>query len=330
MIIEGIVIQADLWDILNKLRQHLSELNFPLLQTMRDTPGNIMVSCPYHKDGQERRPSAGIKKDDGTFHCFACGQTHTLCEVISYCFGYKNDYLGKVGLKWLLKNFVTVGVEDRPKLDLDFSRIHISEKPEYVSEEELDKYRVYHPYMWKRKMTPEVVALFDVGYDSETDCLTFPVRDAFGNCLFVARRSVKTKFFNYPQDVKKPLYGIYELWQNYGLDKVYPPILICESMIDCITSWVYGQPAVALNGLGNDYQFKQLNEIPARAFILATDNDSAGQKAKERIAKNIKTKTKYEFIFPYGKKDINDLTEEEFKNAKLRIYASCKDKRNML
>ena len=320
MIVSGNIISADLIDVLDKLRQQLSALNIPLLQKITDTPDNIMVCCPYHKDGQERRPSAGIKKSDGTFHCFACGETHTLCEVISYCFGYKNDYFGSIGLNWLLKNFATIGIEDRPDIKLNFSREEVKETPQYVSEEELDKYRVYHPYMWKRKMTPEVVALFDVGYDKETDCLTFPVRDAFGNCLFVARRSVKTKFFNYPQGVEKPLYGIYELWETYGLAKLYPSILICESMIDCITSWVYGTPAVALNGLGNDYQFKQLNEIPTRAFILATDNDDAGRKAKERIHRNIKTKFCYDFVFPEGKKDINDLTEEEFTSAKFRLY----------
>ena len=37
----------------------------------------------------------------------------------------------------------------------------------YVSEEELESYRFYHPYMWERKLTPEVVDKFDIGYDKE-------------------------------------------------------------------------------------------------------------------------------------------------------------------
>lgn len=45
------------------------------------TPKDIMVSCPFHKDGQERKPSCGIKRFDddkgvaGQLHCFSCRRT---------------------------------------------------------------------------------------------------------------------------------------------------------------------------------------------------------------------------------------------------------------
>ena len=84
------------------------------------------------------------------------------------------------------------------------------------------------------------------GYDINTDCITFPVRDKNGNCLFVARRSVNYKYFNYPQTVEKPVYGIYELYQ---LKKFPKEIYICESMIDCCYLWTFQRYAVALNGL---------------------------------------------------------------------------------
>jgi DNA primase len=334
MLINNIPFGADLGDILSELQLQLKANNIPLLQTMKDTPDNIMVSCPYHKGGQERRPSAGILKTDGTFHCFTCGETHTLQEVISYCFGHTDDIIGGFGWEWLLKNFLTVSVEERKSIDLDFSRNRpVDNVHNFVDESELDKYREYHPYMWKRKMTPEVVDIFDIGYDKKTDCITFPVRDIKGNCLFVARRSVKTKFFNYPSGVEKPVYGLYELTQafttyyddvhgsatvnNYAwMQKTFDEIIICESMIDAITCWVYGKYAVALNGLGNDLQFRQLNGMPCRKFILATDNDEAGKKARKRLRTYIKNKIITEYVFPPGKKDINDLSFEEFTNLR--------------
>lgn len=282
---------------------------------MRDTPDNIMVSCPYHKGGQERRPSAGILKTDGTFHCFTCGETHSLQEVISYCFGHTDDIVGGFGWEWLLKNFLTVSVEERKAVELDFSRNKSYQQSvdKYVDNSELDKYREYHPYMWERKMTPDVVEIFDVGYDRDSKCITFPVRDIMGNCLFVARRSVVSKFFNYPSGTEKPVYGLYEL---SCLDTYPKEVIICESMIDAITCWVYGKYAVALNGLGNDLQFAQLNKMPCRKFILATDNDEAGQKARKRLRTYIKNKLITEYVFPKGKKDINDLTLEEFTNLR--------------
>ena len=315
MLINNIPFGADLGDILSELQLQLKANNIPLLNAMRDTPDNIMVSCPYHKGGQERRPSAGISKRDGIFHCFTCGETHSLQEVISHCFGHTDDIVGGFGWEWLLKNFLTVSVEERKSIDLDFSR-NKSYQPnvnKYVDESELDKYRYYHPYMWKRKMNTNVVDIFDIGYDEDTECITFPVRDINGNCLFVARRSVKTKFFNYPSGTEKPVYGLYELSKLAAYPK---EIIICESMIDAITCWVYGKYAVALNGLGNDLQFSQLNKMPCRKFILATDNDEAGKKARKRLRTYIKNKLITEYVFPEGKKDINDLSLEEFSNLR--------------
>ena len=206
---------------------------------------------------------------------------------------------------------MTVHVEERKDVALDFSRTpnsSVSTLPT-VTEEELDSYRVYHPYMWRRRMTPEVIDIFDIGYDEKTQSITFPVRDRSGVCLFVARRSVNTKFFNYPEGVTKPLYGLYELYQ---LDEFPKQVIVCESMIDAITCWVYGKYAVALNGLGNSVQMVQLSQMPCRQLVLATDNDEAGRAARKRIRKYVRGKIITQIVFPEGKKDINDLTKEEF------------------
>lgn len=313
MIINNVPFETDLLTILEELRSQLTANGITLFHSMRDTPDNIQVCCPYHKGGQERRPSAGIKKSDGIFHCFTCGETHTLQEMISHCFGRSDDIVGAFGWEWLLKNFLTVSIEERKPITLDLSRTQHEKVTLYISDDELDKYREYHPYMWKRKMTPEVVEIFDVGYDRETQSITFPVRDVQGRCLFVARRSVVTKFFNYPAGAEKPVYGLYELSQ---LDRYPTEVIICESMIDAIYFWTVGKYAVALNGLGNELQFKQLKEMPCRKFILCTDSDDAGMRARARIKKNVRNKLITEYVLPEGRKDANDCTQDELKNLK--------------
>lgn len=313
MIINNVPFETDLMSILEELRYQLSANGIKLFHSMRDTPDNIQVCCPYHKNGQERRPSAGIKKSDGTFHCFTCGETHTLQEMISHCFGRYDDIVGAFGWEWLLKNFLTVSVEERKSLNLDFLRNPTEKKTTYINDDELDKYRVYHPYMWTRKMTPEVVEMFDIGYDDDTQSITFPVRDVQGRCLFVARRSVVTKFFNYPAGAEKPVYGLYELSQVENYPK---EVIICESMIDAVYFWTVGKYAVALNGLGNELQFKQLRDMPCRKFILCTDSDDAGMKARSRIRKNVRNKLITEYVLPAGRKDANDCTQEELLNLR--------------
>lgn len=313
------VILDDTQDILIELRKQLELNGVKRFAKFIDSGNNIQTNCPFHKEGQERKPSFGINKKTGECHCFGCGWSGTLSEMISNCFG-KDDF-GVYGNKWLIRNFLSIAVESRPDIDVDFYRRKkiTSETKKYISEQELDSYRYTHPYMYKRKLTDEIIDLFDIGYDKNTDCITFPNRDINGNCLFVARRSVKTKFFNYPQDVEKPVYGLYECNICAKTIKNWFPdeIIICESMIDALTCWVYGKYAVALNGTGNEKQFKTLRNMPNRKFILATDMDEAGLKARERIRQSLGNKIVTEYVWDINvAKDINDMNKEYFDSLK--------------
>jgi DNA primase len=317
------------------LKFDLAQHGVDRFHIFRNNGENIQTNCPFHKGGQERKPSFGVNGDIDKCHCFSCGWAGTIEEMISELYGYQDE--GKFGKRWLIKRFNTVEIETRPNImegfngrnnitirnnnDIHRFKQHIQgnkSTEQYsgeITEEELDKYRYIHPYMYERKMDDRVIEIFDVGYDKETECITFPIRDKNGNCLFIARRSVNTKFFSYPQGVEKPLYGLYELYQ---LDEFPKEIYICESMIDAITIWTHcDKYAVALNGLGNDLQFSQLNNMPNRTFILATDNDSAGIKARIRLKKYITNKIIKEIILPSNRKDINECTYNEFENIKI-------------
>ena len=337
MVINGVIFNVELIDIITELQSQLHINGYNLLNKIKELPDDIMVTCVYHKDGQESKPSAGFKKADGVYHCFTCNETHSLQEVITYCFGHYDDMIGAFGWNWLLKNFVTLSVEERKDVKLDFCRDSISVKTDsmgdktrsednilgirdtdsdilYITEEELDKYRYYHSYWDKRGITDDnIIELFDLGYDKQTDCITFPIRDVNGRCLFVARRSTKTKYFHYPTGSEKPLYGIYELYQQ----SVFPrDVIVCESMLDALVFWQIGKYALALNGTGTALQFKQLRELPCRALILCTDMDEAGMKARRKIKNSVRNKLIYEYMLPEGRKDANECTQEELKSLK--------------
>lgn len=328
-------ILADEMDILLELKNQLALNGVYRFATFRTITNHIQFNCPMHKNGQERTPSCGITTaqikypdgrvvEPGTVHCFTCGYTAPLTEMISNLFGY-NDF-GVFGSTWLAKNFVTLSVEKRPEIVLNLKRgtDKIQEpKKSYISEEELDQYRYTHPYMYKRKLTDEIIELFDIGYDDNFTliskngsrvsyrCITFPVHDISGGTLFIARRSVDTKFFHYPAGTLKPVYGLYELYKYYG--KEFPnELIICESMFNALTCWVYGKPAVALNGTGTPFQYKQLEELPIRKFILGLDPDEAGDRGRLKIHKYFdKKRMVTDYIIPQNK-DINDLSKEEF------------------
>ena len=313
MIINDVQFNCSLEDILTELVSQLRVNNIPLIAKQRDSGDHIQITCPYHSNGMERKPSAGLRKSDGIFHCFACGEIHTLPEVISHCFGHDEDLVGTWGWAWLLKNFAITQVEERKDVDLDFSRNSVVRnrsvyRNQFVTEEELDKYRYIHPYMKKRGLTDEVIERFDIGFDFDTNCITFPVRDIKGNVLFIARRSVHSKFFNYPSLSEKSVYGLFEL---YSLDKFPDEIWITESMIDALRLWGVGIYACALNGLGSSNQYKQLSNMPCRVFVLATDMDNAGLNARQNIRENVKNKLFMQVFLPNGRKDIGECTDEE-------------------
>lgn len=329
-------------EVLQELKSQLALQGINRFEKFIETENHIQFNCPIHKNGQERSPSCGITKnriitelgngnkkvvEPGTVHCFQCGYTTSLPEMISDCFG-KND-MGIFGTQWLIKNFLTVSVQERKPLQLDLSRNTDNIKNQttnFITEEELDSYRYIHPYMYKRKLTDEIINKFDVGYDKDFvitykdkktnktmekhlgECITFPIRDINGNVLFIARRCINNKTFHYPNDVIKPIYGLYELPKNCK------EIIICESIINALTCYTYGKPAVALNGTGTDFQYQQLLSLPCRHFILALDPDAAGYKGIQRIKKAIGNKKMLSmYIIPSGK-DINDLSKEEFDN----------------
>ena len=124
----------------------------------------------------------------------------------------------------------------------------------------------------------------------------------------MARRAIKQKLYHYPEDAEKPIYGLYEL-RNVETKR----LIICESMINALTCWSYGQYAVALNGLGSKEQLDILKKLPYRKYIVAFDGDVAGRTATERFKKNVNGKLISNLAVPFGK-DINDLSREEFYN----------------
>lgn len=321
MILNGTQFNCEITDILNELKSQLSANGIQRFAKMFDSGDNVMVQCPYHKNGQERRPSAGIRKSDGTLHCLMCDKTVGLDEMIANCFGYSDPIWG---YRWLIKNFATVEVEEREDIKIDLERNHVSNKSNLlgsgitdkllcVTDEELDSYRYTHPYMYKRGLTDAIIEKFDIGYDTKTDSITFPVKDKNGNCIFVAKRAVKYKRFDLPKNIEKPLYGLYETLQS--IQSTATEVYVCEGLFDCLRLWCNGKLAVAGFGcLFSSYQIKQLQELPTRKLILALDNDKAGREATEKLKKAIKNKIITRAVIPTDKKDIGELTDEEIQD----------------
>ena len=324
--LQDTIIQTDTQSVLDMLKFDLAQKGLNRFAVVRLNGENLQTNCPFHKNGQERKPSFGVNGEIDKCHCFSCSWSGTIEEMISELYGYQDE--GKFGKRWLIKRFNTVEIETRPNIMEGFNvrkniTFHdgknfgnaetdrqIDGTSSGITEEELDKYRYIHPYIYERGLTDEIIERFDIGYDRERKEITFPVRDIEGRCVFVAGRSTERKFFRLPKGMDKPIYCSHLF--RYG---TYTRAYITESFLNCLTCWKYDKPAMALIGTGNKNQYEILNKLPVREYILAFDPDEAGRKATERFRKNVHGKIIKELVYP-DNRDINDL-QEEFLNCKI-------------
>lgn len=296
------------------------------------------IYCPFHNNGQERKASFGILLEaehrngqtypTGWCHCFTCGHVSTLPDMISKIL--ESQKISKSGLDWLIENIPGFSPDAEfdylvpqnlmESLSNTFAIEYINQQRNkssisYVPEEELQRYRYTTPYMYTRKLTDDIISEYDIGVDLEwvppgrkrpVPCITFPVRDREGRTLFLCRRSIEGKLYNYPTGVDKPLYGIDRIPENCK------SLVICESCINALTARVYGYSAVALLGTGNALQMHQLKTLNLNEVVLCMDGDDAGRRAAKRIKHQLRSRFIVWVIPMPDGKDLNDLTKEEF------------------
>lgn len=305
LIINNKVITAPIIEILKQLK---SELKHPYFKNVVSKGKNIVCTCPHHKDGQENHPSCNIFNDMddpnveyGWVKCFSCGYNVPLYQMINDCFGEVGDF----GKEWLVERFGDTFMTEAlilPEITLNKQSSNYQ-----ANNYDLSKYDYYHDYMWTRHLTKEVVDKYRIGFDPETNCLTFPVWDENDRLVLLTKRSVSSKHFYIEENKDKPVYLL-----NFMLKEHKSCLYIAESQINALTLQSWGYPGVALFGTGSEHQYDILRKCGIRNFILCFDGDKAGELGANRFIKNIGNNV---FItikkLPFGK-DINDLTKEEF------------------
>ena len=61
-----------LMNYVNELKHQLELNGIHRFAKVIKTTNNLQTNCPFHKEGQEKKPSCGIRKEDGWVHCFTC------------------------------------------------------------------------------------------------------------------------------------------------------------------------------------------------------------------------------------------------------------------
>lgn len=305
LIINKHVIDADVETILKDIRNQTSNR---YLHDIIKRGLNVAITCPEHKNGQELNPSCYVYNDKtsdtvpyGWYRCFTCGDQGPLYKLVAKCLNISIDE----AKQWLIDNYSNTFTEKM----IELPTIDVGNKiPKNVLNESiLNDYAYFHPYMFQRGLTENVILKFKIGYNKNNDSITFPVWDEHDNLIGITERNVKTKYFHIPENMGKPVYLLNHIIKNHITE-----VVVCESQLDALKCWTWDIPAIALFGTGSKKQYEILNNSGIRFYHLALDGDLAGEHGIKRFIENIRNDVFVDIIkIPQGK-DVNDLNKEEF------------------
>lgn len=303
----GVVLNTDVEDIISLVQEETM-----YFKDLNELEKDMMVTCCFHKGGMEDKPSLGINKDTGVYHCFTCGERGDILQLLQHTLELSRNQV----IRKLAGEYIYSGSSRR--LDIDFSKKE-EVKPIPYSEVKplIDDNRKARAYLATRGIRQEVAQYFPIGYYSKYDTIRFYVQDLEGNFIYHKERAIKKKSFFNQTNVKKSdyLYGARQLLRYWDRTS---PVWVCESEIDCLTCWSRGQFAVAIGGSHiSKKQITILQSLGVRQLIDGMDRDIAGREGWDNIKSLVHNMITYDTIFPNNKKDINDLTSNEFKEVKI-------------
>lgn len=278
------------------------------------TSGNeITACCPFHKNGQEKNPSWGMRSD-GVYYCFTCGEKGNLLTFIQKLDSCSLEEAEKKLFKFVdpseqikdfrqeLYNAMTPKKKERKPL----VELKGDIKPELIVE---------HPWSLERVDGDfETIKKFKVGYFKKTNQIIIP-HYYLGKLRGVMRRNL-----DWP-DAERKYQNSYRFPTSitlFNFDEAikYPAVYVVESAIDVIRadSWGYNN---FVSNFGTSVSSEKANLLIGnwKSVILALDNDEAGNKAMKEYVKYLKNKVDLNvLLFPEGKKDLGDISKEEFEN----------------
>lgn len=311
LIIDGYIIETPIMDIIRRIKFSLTNGK---LRDIRQDADNIVVSCPFHKNGLEQKPAGNIYIGDdssipfGFFRCLACGREAFFEGFVAECF----DATEAWAKKWLISNFNGQLASQKIKLAdvIKLPKKSTNFMPK-IDPKVLNKYQNWCPYLASRGLTRDICEKFEVKYDAANRQIVFPCYDTKNNLVMLATRAIDNKIFYLDKEVEKPVYGLNNIINN-NIHKA----IITEGPFDMLKGNMFGVPTIATLGTPSDTQIKQLNNSCLTVLYTMFDNDEAGKnftkKLKKQLAKRILL---VEIPIPEDKKDLGELSYEEFWNV---------------
>lgn len=281
-----------------------------------ETSNDFLCLCPFHSNRDT--PSFSISHTKGLYLCFnpSCNVQGNIIELVKHV-SRRNDFEAmrfimqtKEGTEQSFEDELAELLNDKPQFT-EFSQETLDKLYDGINERAIE-------YFKSRGITKNAIDYFKLGYSANMDMVIVPVHSPDGIPVGLVGRSVEGKRFknsnNLPRN--KTMFNIHRAKRQGGT------IIVVESSFDAIRLYESGFPnAVAtLGGSLSNENLDNLNKYASK-IIIATDADEAGRKLGLQIANKLSRKevlwASYEYgkVYPEGKKDMGDLTNEEIRQC---------------
>lgn len=282
---------------------------------------NIKIKCPFHKGGNENKPSFSLNVDMGLFQCFTChvaGSVKTLLRML--------------GVPRQTIDSETKSLKDL--FDANLNALRHKRRTDCIGNDPfkakftlpeliLAAYEVMPTRLIDDGFWPSTLQYCEIGFDRHNARITYPVRDIYGNLagivggrafdyqepkylVYAGKRksretgnTIPSNFGHwFDEDLQYEGYEFDNHDYLWGFDRVYPRLFFGKGEQTLVVAEGYKAAmwciqcgwlnTVAMMGSSLSYRQKQLLlRVRSNRIVLFLDNDSAGREGTSKIAKDL-------------------------------------------
>jgi len=287
------------------------------LRFVKMSGNNIGGPCPFHKEGQEKRPSFYMSLETGLYFCHTCHAKGTLVQ-----------FLRQMGVSSALIDDVLEDAQCAPQKKIQKDPFENAGRGEhFLNETILGCFQYLPKGLVEDGFDPKILKKFEVGFDRQEMRITFPIRDLEGRLVGITGRTVtgaREKYKVYkskdilqyaPDDpAVRARYERYDiknhnfLWNGHN---VYPlaffgdldTVIIVEGYKACL--WLIQnniENVVALQGSRMSGAQERILSSLEGTFVLFLDNNQAGKDGTLDTGRRLRKRGREVLCveYPYG------------------------------
>lgn len=274
-----------------------------LRYTKTSGPNNIGGPCPFHKGGQEKRPSFYMHVETGVFYCHTCHAKGTFVQ-----------FLRRMGASAKEVDVHFAVAEKAPKKRRNPLKKAAGVGDHFLNEALLGIFEFCPKSLVAEGFDPKLLKRMEIGFDKANMRITFPIRDINGRLVGLSGRTVRTdpderRYQVYKSEDLLPFagddpdtlaqYRAYDIKNHdflWNMHNVYPKafygdtdtVIIVEGYKACL--WLLQQDienVVALQGSRMTATQERILSRLGVTYILLLDANKAGREGTYDTARRL-------------------------------------------